>query len=144
MLDAPLSQGADITKNLSTNTHTVRISGEDKMKPQDSNEAHDIYGHIGEPVLRATFKELKIELTVTPGPVTDALRQKQKQKQRRQFQKCRLYRLYCQVNGFSWTLQGHTKISLWEAINGYLWLISSLESHGASLLREEFPIQNCG
>ena len=41
MVIAPLSQGADSTKNLSTNTHTV-MSGEDKMKSQDINEAHDI------------------------------------------------------------------------------------------------------
>ena len=64
MVIAPLSQGADSTKNLSTNTHTV-MSGEDKMKSQDINEAHDIYGHIGEAALRATFKALKIELTGT-------------------------------------------------------------------------------
>ena len=64
--------------------------------------------------------------------MTDALRQRRKQ---RQFQKCRLYRLYYPVNGFSWTLQGHTKSPLWEAITGYLLSINSLESHGVFLLR---------
>ena len=64
VIATPLSQGADSTKYLSTKTHTV-MSGEDKMKSKDINKANDIYGHIGEAALCATFKALKRELTGT-------------------------------------------------------------------------------